>query len=124
MKQTESPAAEGWSVGLRVWVERNGKALLGPGRLELLEGIDRWRSISAAARELGMSYRRAWLLVDELNRSLHEPAVATATGGAHGGGSVVTPSGLALIQCYRSIEDTAIAAAAEQIAALKRMLAP
>ncbi|MGN6578794.1 MAG: winged helix-turn-helix domain-containing protein [Bordetella sp.] len=109
---------------LRMRVYRGDDIAIGPGKIALLQAIERTHSISAAARELGMSYRRAWLLVDELNRSLREPAVATATGGAHGGGSVVTPSGLALIQCYRAVEDTAIAAAAEQIAALKRMLAP
>jgi len=109
---------------LRMRVYRGSDIAIGPGKIALLQAIERTHSISAAARELGMSYRRAWLLVDELNRSLREPAVATATGGAHGGGSAVTPSGLALIQCYRAIEDTAITAAAEQIAALKRMLAP
>lgn len=109
---------------LRMRVYRGDDIAIGPGKIALLQAIERTHSISAAARELGMSYRRAWLLVDELNRSLREPAVATATGGAHGGGSVVTPSGAALIQCYRAIEDTAITAAAGQIAALKRMLAP
>ena len=109
---------------LRMRVYRGGDIAIGPGKIALLQAIERTHSISAAARELGMSYRRAWLLIDQLNRSLREPAVTASAGGAHGGGSAVTPSGLALIQCYRAIEDTAIAAAAEQTAALKRMLAP
>ena len=105
-------------------VYRGEDIAIGPGKIALLEEIERTRSISAAARALGMSYRRAWLLVDELNRSLREPAVATATGGAHGGGSTVTPNGLALIQRYRAVEATAASAAGKEIAALKRMLAP
>lgn len=111
-------------VQLRMRAYRGDDIAVGPGKIALLQAIERTRSISAAARELGMSYRRAWLLVDELNRSLREPAVETATGGAHGGGSMVTPSGLALIECYRAIETTAAAAAASHIEALKRMLAP
>jgi hypothetical protein len=51
---------EGWTIGLRVWIERAGQAILGQGRAELLDGIERWHSISAAARQLGMSYRHAW----------------------------------------------------------------
>ena len=111
-------------VQLRMRVYRGDDIAVGPGKIALLEAIGRTHSISAAARELGMSYRRAWLLVDQLNHSLREPAVATATGGAHGGGSLVTPNGLALIQRYRGIETAAAAAAAEQIEALKDMLAP
>lgn len=112
MKQTESPAAEGWSVGLRVWVERNGKALLGPGRLELLEGIDRWRSISAAARELGMSYRRAWLLVQSINEASAEPLVEAAVGGTQGGGARLTACGRRSTEIFRELQHELRAAAA------------
>ena len=63
-----------WTVGFRVWVERAGRAILGKGRLELLEAIDRWHSISAAARQIGMSYRRAWLLVQSVNEAAGEAA--------------------------------------------------
>ena len=62
MNAEESAPGGAWTVRLRVWVERDGRAVLGPGRLELLEGIDRHHSISAAARAMGMSYRHAWLL--------------------------------------------------------------
>ena len=58
-----------WEVGLRAWVERDGHVILGKGRLELLEAIDRWHSISAAARQIGMSYRHAWLLVQGVNEA-------------------------------------------------------
>ena len=66
---------------------------IGPGKIALLEAIQEAGSISAAARALGMSYRRAWLLVEEINESLQEPAVTAATGGRQGGGAALTPSG-------------------------------
>src|SRR6516165_3458846 len=62
-----------WTVGVRIWVERDGQAVLGHGRLELLEEIERSRSISAAARRMRMSYRRAWLLVRDINSAAGEP---------------------------------------------------
>lgn len=111
-------------VQLRMRVYRGDDIAIGPGKIALLEAIAQTHSISAAARELGMSYRRAWLLVDELNRHLRKPAVETAVGGAHGGGTNVTEAGLELIQRYRVIEDIAAQAAADEIKALKRMLAP
>src|SRR6516162_5530248 len=69
-----------WSVGVRVWVERAGRAVLGEGRLELLEGIERWHSISEAARRIRMSYRRAWILVQDMNRAGQQPLVEAAVG--------------------------------------------
>ena len=66
---------------------------IGPGKIALLEAIRTTGSISAAARSLKMSYRRAWLLVEELNSALREPAVTAETGGRHGGGAVITPAG-------------------------------
>ncbi|MGH7226323.1 MAG: winged helix-turn-helix domain-containing protein, partial [Gemmataceae bacterium] len=76
-----------WTVGVRLWMERSGEAILGPGRLELLEAIARCHSISAAARDLTMSYRRAWLLVESINRAAGEVLVRRQTGGRDGGGS-------------------------------------
>src|SRR5215470_1903004 len=93
MASLEESWSRAWTVRLRVWVECSGRALLGKGRLELLEGIDRWRSISAAARQMGMSYRRAWLLVQSINEAAGEPLVEAATGGKHGGGARLTPRG-------------------------------
>ena len=92
---------------------------IGPGKILLLEAIAETGSITAAARQLDMSYRRAWLLLDELNRSLRQPAVDSAQGGAHGGGSGLTQVGRELIDTYRRIEDTAALACADDI---KRML--
>src|SRR5437763_3657305 len=82
-----------WAVDLRVWVERSGQAVLGKGRLELLEGIERWHSIRAAAAQMGMSYRRAGLLVQSINEGAGRPLVVAASGGSHGGGARRKPRG-------------------------------
>lgn len=89
---------------------------LGPGKIDLLEAIGRTGSISAAGRELGMSYRRAWLLVDAVNGLYRVPAVTTAAGGAHGGGARLTDFGRDLVAAYRRLEHRAIAAMHEEMA--------
>jgi molybdate transport system substrate-binding protein len=94
-----------WTVGLRVWAERAGRAVLGKGRLELLEGIDRWHSIRAAARQMGMSYRRAWLLVQSINEAAGQPLVVAATGGSHGGGARLTPLGRRALAVFRQLQE-------------------
>src|SRR5262245_1350311 len=102
---TEQPAQpEGWGVGLRVWLERAGQAVLGPGRLELLEGIDRLRSISAAARGMGMSYRHAWVTVQRINEAAGEPLVVATTGGVQGGGAQLTPLGRWAVSTFRGLD--------------------
>jgi len=80
---------------------------IGPGKVALLEAVRSTGSISAAARKLKMSYRRAWLLVAEINAALREPAVTAVTGGRKGGGAMVTPNGERVIAIYRSIENKA-----------------
>jgi molybdate transport system regulatory protein len=75
---------------------------LGPGKIELLESIQRTGSLRQAAQALGMSYRRAWLLLDGLNRSFSEPASTASIGGQGGGGVTLTPFGLEIIRCYRA----------------------
>ena len=102
-----------------------GEAIfVGPGKVALLEAIRDTRSITAAAKSLGMSYRRAWLLVDELNRSLASAAVESAIGGERGGGSELTALGLELIDVYRRIETTAARACAKDIARLLELASP
>ena len=93
-----------WTVSVRLWLERSGEAILGPGRLELLEAIDRGHSISAAARDLGMSYRHAWLLVESINRAAGKVLVRRRTGGHAGGGAELTPHGHAAIEVYRELQ--------------------
>jgi molybdenum ABC transporter molybdate-binding protein len=94
-----------WAVGLRVWVERTGRAVLGKGRLELLEGVERWQSISAAARHMGMSYRRAWLLVQSVNEAAGVPLVEASAGGRHGGGAHLTPLGRQAVAVFRELQE-------------------
>jgi molybdate transport system substrate-binding protein len=91
-------------VGLRVWVERSGHAILGKGRLELLEAINRGHSISEAARQMGMSYRRAWLLVQRMNEASGEPLVTAVTGGSHGGGARLTPLGQRALSIFGELQ--------------------
>ncbi|MDH0862917.1 LysR family transcriptional regulator [Mitsuaria sp. GD03876] len=96
---------------------------IGPGKIDLLEALDATGSITAAAKSLDMSYRRAWLLIDEINHALKEPAVATAAGGAKGGGSVLTDTGRTVIALYRRIEATALDACKADIRQLMKLLA-
>ena len=91
---------------------------IGPGKIALLEAIGREGSISAAARTLGMSYRRAWELVDSLNALVGTPVVAAATGGAGGGGARLTAAGERLVAEYREIERVARSATEGRVAGL------
>ncbi|MBC7634553.1 MAG: LysR family transcriptional regulator [Acetobacteraceae bacterium] len=93
-------------------------ARIGPGKVAVLEEIARSGSISAAGRVLKMSYRRAWELVEDLNRHLGTPVVATAAGGARGGGARLTVAGAALVAEYRAIEAVSADAATPHLAAL------
>lgn len=97
---------------------------LGPGKAQLLEAIGRTGSISAAAREMKMSYRRAWLLVDAVNQSFTAELVSTATGGKGGGGARLTEAGREVLERYRAIEAKAAAAVGEDIADFNRLLRP
>jgi molybdate transport system regulatory protein len=99
-------------------------ARVGPGKIRLLEEIASSGSISAAGRALKMSYRRAWELVEDLNRHLGLPVVATAAGGSGGGGAKLTPAGLALVAHYRAIEAASHAVASPHITALEKAIAP
>ena len=110
-------------VQFRLRIYKDEAIAIGPGKVALLEAIAEYGSISAAARQLGMSYRRAWLLIDETNRAFSSPVVDTATGGSHGGGARLTPLGEKVITHYRAFENSARVAAASDISALNRLLA-
>jgi molybdate transport system regulatory protein len=97
-------------------------ARIGPGKIALLEAIRNTGSISAAARKLGMSYRRAWMLVEQINAALQQRAVSPVTGGRHGGGALLTPIGEQIITIYRAIEDTARNSSAEEFRAANKIV--
>jgi molybdate transport system regulatory protein len=96
---------------------------MGPGKADLLEAIDRAGSISAAGRALGMSYRRAWLLVDEMNRCWRDRLVEAQSGGGAGGGAKLTDQGRRILRAYRNLEaKLAKAAAGDDLEILTALL--
>jgi molybdate transport system regulatory protein len=99
-------------------------ARIGPGKAALLESVRSSGSISAAARAMGMDYKRAWLLVDSINRAFRTPAVERMAGGTGGGGAVLTPFGQDLLERYRRLEAAARQLAAADLKALEKRAAP
>lgn len=95
---------------LKIRLYNGADIAIGPGKADLLEAIRQHGSISAAARTLGMSYRRAWLLVETMNRSFRQPLVTTLAGGKHGGGTQLTAVGEQVLQQYRLLGAQALAA--------------
>jgi molybdate transport system regulatory protein len=105
-------------VFLRVYFRDD--SWIGPGKVQLLEAIQETGSISAAARVMDMSYRRAWLLIDGLNALFDTPAVSTTLGGRGGGTAALTPFGLDIVKRYRAMHAAAEHAIARDAAALAR----
>lgn len=105
------------SLSLRIDLAPSSR--LGPGKIDLLEAIEETGSISGAGRLMKMSYRRAWLLVDDLNRMFRRPVVEASTGGVKGGGAQLTPMGREVVAHYRAIESKAVKAASLHIDALQ-----
>jgi molybdate transport system regulatory protein len=95
---------------------------MGPGKADLLRAIEQTGSISAAARELGMSYRRAWLLVDTMNQCFRSPLVETLTGGQHGGGARVTELGQDVLRRYLDMEAKAARSVERELAEFARLM--
>jgi molybdate transport system regulatory protein len=110
--------------GLAVLVDFGAAGGFGPGKAQLLERIEEAGSIAAAARAMGMSYRRAWLMVAGMNRCFADVVVETNRGGRRGGGARVTETGRRVVAAYRQLERAADRAAAPHLARLDRMLAP
>jgi molybdate transport system regulatory protein len=109
-------------AGLTLRVLGRRSAAMGPGKAELIERIGETGSISAAARAMRMSYRRAWQLAEALNRDFREPVIATATGGRRGGGARVTAFGQRLARDFRAMEGKASAAIAADLRRFTRRL--
>ena len=105
------------SLSLRINLDPDGR--IGPGKIQLLEQIAAFGSISAAARGMEMSYKHAWDLVEDMNRGFGKPLVAAQTGGKKGGGAQLTPVGLAVVSRFRAIERAAASAAATHMEALQ-----
>jgi molybdate transport system regulatory protein len=110
------------TLRFRMRINKGDEIAVGPGKIALLEAIIDTGSITAAAKHLGMSYRRAWLLVDAMNDSFRTPVVSTSKGGRLGGSTVVTPLGEEVIRRYRTIETIAASAARGEINALLKLL--
>lgn len=108
--------------GLMLRILGEEEPAFGPGRARLVALIDEEGSISAAARRMGMSYRRAWQLIESVNRSFVEPVVVKEVGGRAGGGARVTQFGHAVLARYRAMEAKATAAIGDDLAVLERQL--
>jgi molybdate transport system regulatory protein len=109
-------------IQFRLRVLKDDDIAVGPGKVDLLEAIEQSGSITAAAKALGMSYRRAWLLVDTMNRCFKRPVVETEAGGRRGGGTRLTPLGAEVVRRYRASVREAESAAAAELRALQRLL--
>jgi molybdate transport system regulatory protein len=103
-------------------VTLSAHAYIGPGRADLLEGIARTGSIADAAKAMGMSYRRAWSLVQALNDGFGQPLVETSRGGLGQGGASLTPAGTEVLRRYRAMQEKTGAAIADDVAALRALL--
>ena len=125
-KPTRRAAARGEAsrqAVLTIRVDFGPFGFLGPGKIQLMELISKHGSISAAGKEMGMSYRRAWLLVDEINKIVREPLVEKQMGGSGGGGARLSKLGRDVVGRYRAIEGAAASAAAADLRALRTSLA-
>lgn len=107
---------------LRIRIVFGDEEMIGPGKAELLERIDRCGSIAAAGREMSMSYKRAWQLIGTLNAMFKEPLVDSTRGGPGGGGAVLTEAGRTVLNLYRAFEADAAQAGALRLDALTRLL--
>jgi molybdate transport system regulatory protein len=108
---------------IRIRIHLGDGHSVGPGKVQLLEAVEQLGSISAAARSMGMAYRHAWELLDDLNRCFRSPVVKTVSGGRSGGGARLTPFGAELARRFRAMEQAARSAMADDLAALEAQVA-
>lgn len=120
--KADGDGTDGGVVRLRVDLGRG--TLLGPGKADLLQGIRETGSIAAAGRRMGMSYKRAWYLIDTLNAGFLNPLVITAKGGRTGGGARLSETGDAVLDGFRSMERAAAVATASDLTGLLALLKP
>ena len=105
---------------LRIRIAVGDNIAIGKGKADLLEAIERTGSISAAARDLDMSYRKAWLLVDEMNQCFRTPVVLAAKGGVQGGGATVTALGKEALARFREIQAKAATAIEAEVRSFRK----
>jgi molybdate transport system regulatory protein len=110
------------AIKFRVYFDAD--TMLGPGKADLLQGILETGSIAAAGRRMGMSYKRAWYLVDTLNHYFSEPLVHAAKGGKAGGGASLTPTGHLVLEAYRRMQAKVADAIRDDVAHLETLIAP
>lgn len=94
-----------YKIKSRIWIETDGHVLLGEGRVQLLKAIEETGSLSKAAKKINISYRKAWSLVDAVNKSAKKPVIKSSIGGKGGGGAQVTPYGKDLIKAFDTINN-------------------
>lgn len=104
MSEHNEKKSAGARMKIQARIMLDDEIAFGPGKADLLIAIQSTGSISAAGKHLGMSYRRAWLLVDAMNRCFQQPLVETATGGSQGGGTRLTPLGLEIMERYQQLQ--------------------
>lgn len=92
-----------YKIKSRIWIEANGEILLGEGRVSLLKAIDETGSLSKAAKSIGMSYKKAWSLIDAVNKRAEKPVTTSSIGGKGGGGAQLTVYGKTLIETFETI---------------------
>ncbi|HEX4846353.1 MAG TPA: hypothetical protein VFV26_09050 [Geothrix sp.] len=109
-------------ASIRIRIASGEDIAMGQGKADLLEAIGQTGSISAAARQLDMSYRKAWLMVDEMNQCFRSPVVLAAKGGSRGGGAQVTALGEEALARFRQIQAKASAAIAAEVRAFRKKL--
>lgn len=110
------------SVSIKIRLHNQDAVALGPGKADLLDAIVQHGSISAAGRAMGMSYKRAWDLVNTMNLSFSKPLVVTAKGGSHGGGAEVTEFGQSILTAYRDLEKKAYMSIADDLEKMTQLL--
>ena len=109
--------------GARLRIVLDPNIAIGPGKADILEGIREMGSIAAAGRRMGMSYKRAWLLVESMNACFKRPLVETSRGGHARGGAILTPDGEEVLACYRRMEAQTAQAIEEEMARLRALMA-
>lgn len=117
MRQQKNSISSVVLVRPRIYIGDN--IAIGPGKIDLLRQVGETRSIAAAARAMGLPYKRAWLLIDSLNQGFGRPVVETATGGKGGGGASLTTLGQQLIERYNALEASLNASAGQELQALR-----